>query len=119
MPLFGGKHYSNPAVGRSKEGETSEKGLEHGKDVGMGHEERAGHHSIHGYFHEDGTAHTHLYHADGTHEHMDHGSHQEAHDHLKSAMDGMGPFESEQGEEAAAPEHESMHTAMRSSGGAY
>lgn len=120
MPLFSGKHYSNPAVGRSHETSFNEKGLAYESAGGMGHEEKA-HHSMHATFHDDGTAHTHIHHVDGDHhEHTDHATHEEAHEHLKAAMDGQTPEQEEQGGEVGEKEEKMpMHSAVRASGGAF
>lgn len=48
-------------------------------------------HSMHVYMHDDGTAHTHIHHKDGHHEHMDHDSHEEAMDHMQRACSGEEP----------------------------
>ena len=113
MPMFGGKHYSNPAVGKAHEG----MGME-----GEGekeHSEPAK--SYHVFQHEDGTAHSHIHHADDSHEHTDHASHEEAHDHVGKAMGeeaGESPeFEANEDEKTEKPM--TMHNAARMSGGAF
>ena len=113
MPLFGGSHFSNPAVGRAH-------GMEEGGEAE--HSEPA--HSYHVFHHEDGTAHSHIHHASGEHEHTDHASHQEAHEHVAKAMGGETEQEEEmEGQQPPAEEkgekHISMHNAARYSGGAF
>jgi len=120
MPLFGGKHYSNPAVGRSHEGMN-----EGGQEAPQEHAEPAK--SYHVFHHEDGTAHSHIHHASGEHEHTDHASHEEAHDHVAKALgdnegaEGEGEsFKDWAKEEETEPEHKmSMHNAARMGGGAF
>ena len=116
MPMFGGKHFSNPAVGRAH--------------AAPGEGELEGEHkgpakSYHVHHHEDGTAHSHIHHADDSHEHTDHASHAEAHEHVAKAMGGEGEegkesFEDWAKEEENEPEHKmSMHNAARMGGGAF
>lgn len=133
MALFGGKNYSNPAVGRFHQRaqgmDREESTLTKGKSMGAGKVETAGggggtpRHSIHGYFHQDGTAHTHIAHPDGTHEHADHATHEEAKDQLTSAMQGGDDQGPELGdwaeEEKAEPQHMTIHGATRAGGGAF
>ena len=119
MPVFGGKHFSNPAVGRFKAGKAEADGAEKGLEKGSSHE---GHpKSIHGHFHEDGTAHVHAHHADGTHEHTDHETHEDAHQQMMDHMGGGGDksFADWAKEEETEPEHTTLPAAHRMGGGAF
>lgn len=117
MPMFGGKHFSNPAVGRMH-GKMDDESAE---PKGLEDEKAEGEHpkSVHGHFHEDGTAHVHVHKADGTHEHVDHATHEDAHEHMKSAMGGGESFEQWAKEEAEEPEHMGMKETVHASGGAF
>lgn len=109
MPMFGGKHFSNPAVGRSHEPEM---------DGGMEGESKGTAKSYHVHQHEDGSAHSHIHHADDSHEHTDHASHEEAHDHVAKAFGGEETPQ-EEGMEGEPKQKMSMHNVGRESGGAF
>lgn len=126
MALFGGKHYSNPAVGRAHEGAGQKEsgGMKPMPPMSTSGGGGGSGHSAHAYFHSDGSAHTHIHRADGSHEHTDHATHNEAADHIKNALDGGG---GDQGpelgdwaqEEKQEPQHMTVHGATRAGGGAF
>lgn len=115
MPMFGNKHFSNPAVGRAKEPEgAAEPGDSPAEEKG----EQAK--SYHVFHNDDGTAHSHIQHADGSHEHTDHGTPAEAHAHVQKATGGGESFDQWAKEEEQEPEHNmTMHGAARAGGGAF
>ena len=132
MPLFNGRHFSNPKVGERHGGASGDTGKMAGTNELGGapgempepqSEGQGPAKSYHVFHHEDGSAHSHIHHEDGTHEHTDHATHQEAHDHVAKAvgedeqMEGEQPASEEEGE--APQKHMSMHSAARMGGGAF
>lgn len=124
MPLSkGGKYVANPKQGHFSEHEGAkpfQADGDEGKGGGGKHPHSIHiHHAGDGEPHPSNPHHVHIHHADGTHEHSDHASAQEAMDKAHSAMNGEEEQESPEFEAGEEEGQNEMASVRKSDNGAY